>query len=138
MAGGNLRCFSKVRCLSEASSDFWKTLLADFQRLRSQPPTKPRRQAAHASRASLLHAKKRLRSHPIPGQPRSLLFLYIHLSHVLIYIYHNWFQYQSFNPFCSKSLNKLASPSSANAFASPCSEPSCPPSILSSWESWLS
>ena len=39
--GGNLRCFSKVRCLSEASSDFWKTVLADFQHLRSQPPTKP-------------------------------------------------------------------------------------------------
>ena len=39
--GGNLRCFSKVRCLSEASSDFWKTVLADFRHLRSQPPTKP-------------------------------------------------------------------------------------------------
>ena len=51
--GGNLRCFSKVRCLSEASSDFWKTLLADSRQPRSQPPTKPRRQAAHASRASL-------------------------------------------------------------------------------------
>ena len=83
--GGNLRCFSKVRCLSEASSDFWKTVLADFQRLRSQPPTKPRRQAAHASRASLIRPtpphKKRLRSHPIPGQPRSLHFyMYIYLT----------------------------------------------------------
>ena len=39
--GGNLRCFSKVRCLSEASSDFCKTVLADFRHLRSQPPTKP-------------------------------------------------------------------------------------------------
>ena len=27
--------------LQDASSDFWKTLLADFQRPRSQPPTKP-------------------------------------------------------------------------------------------------
>ena len=51
LAGGNLRCFSKVRCLSEASSDFWKTLLADSRQPRSQPLTKPRRQAAHASRA---------------------------------------------------------------------------------------
>ena len=41
-----------VCCLSAASSDFWKTLLADFQRLRSQPPTKPRRQTAHALPAS--------------------------------------------------------------------------------------
>ena len=39
MAGGNLRCFSKVRCLSEASSDFWKTHLADFRQPRiSTPP----------------------------------------------------------------------------------------------------
>ena len=52
LAGGHLRCFSKVRCLSAASSDFWKTLLADFQRLRSQPPTKPRSQTAHALPAS--------------------------------------------------------------------------------------
>ena len=36
-----------------ASSDFLKTVLAEFRQPRSQPPTKPRRQAAHASRASL-------------------------------------------------------------------------------------
>ena len=52
---------------------------------KSQPPTKPRRQAAHASRASLIRPtpphKKRLRSHPIPGQPRSLHFyMYIYLT----------------------------------------------------------
>lgn len=38
----------------------------------------------------------------------ALIFLYVHLSLVLIYVYLNWFQYQSFNPFCSKSLNRLA------------------------------
>ena len=37
--------------LQDASSDFWKTVLAEFRQPRSQPPTKPRRQAAHASRA---------------------------------------------------------------------------------------
>ena len=52
LGSGRWRCFSKVRCLSAASSDFWKTLLADFQRLRSQPPTKPRSQTAHALPAS--------------------------------------------------------------------------------------
>ena len=60
LAGGNLRCFSKVRCLSEASSDFWKTLLADSRQPRSQSPTKPQRQTAHTSRASL--------SQPCPHQ----------------------------------------------------------------------
>lgn len=58
---------------------------ADSRQPRSQPPTKPRRQAAHASRASLIRPtpphKKRLRSHPIPGQPRSLHFyMYIYLT----------------------------------------------------------
>ena len=123
LAGGNLRCFSKVRCLSEASSDFWKTVLADFQRLRSQPPTKPRRQAAHASRASLIRPtpphKKKTPQPPNPGSATKPSFLYVYLSHMLIYVCHNWFPYQSLNPFCSKSLNRLASPSSANAFASP-------------------
>ena len=41
LGSGRWRCFSKVRCLSAASSDFWKTLLADSRQPRSQPPTKP-------------------------------------------------------------------------------------------------
>ena len=41
-----------------ASSDFLKTVLAEFRQPRSQPPTKPRRQAAHASRASVFQQKK--------------------------------------------------------------------------------
>ena len=44
--------------LQDASSDFWKTVLAEFRQPRSQPPTKPRRQAAHASRASVFQQKK--------------------------------------------------------------------------------
>ena len=35
LGSGRWRCFSKVRCLSAASSDFWKTLLATFQSLSS-------------------------------------------------------------------------------------------------------
>ena len=50
MAGGNLRCFTKVRCLSEASSNFWKTVLAEFRRPRSQPPTKPQPEPMHTPR----------------------------------------------------------------------------------------
>ena len=46
--------------LQDASSDFWKTVLADFRQPRSQPPTKPQRQTAHTSRASL--------SQPCPHQ----------------------------------------------------------------------
>ena len=41
LGSGRWRCFSKVRCLSAASSDFWKTVLAEFRQPRSQPPTKP-------------------------------------------------------------------------------------------------
>ena len=41
-----------------ASSDFLKTVLAEFRQPRSQPPTKPRRQTAHASRASVFQQKK--------------------------------------------------------------------------------
>ena len=44
--------------LKAASSDFWKTLLADFQQPRSQPPTKPQRQTAHASRAGVSRREK--------------------------------------------------------------------------------
>ena len=44
--------------LQDASSDFWKTVLAEFRQPRSQPPTKPRRQAAHASRASVFQKKE--------------------------------------------------------------------------------
>ena len=50
MAGGNLRCFTKVRCLSEASSNFWKTVLAEFRQPRSQPPTKPQPEPMHTPR----------------------------------------------------------------------------------------
>ena len=41
--GGNLRCWKKSSCLSDvgASSGFFSAVLADFRRLRSQPPTKP-------------------------------------------------------------------------------------------------
>ena len=78
--GGNLRCFSKVRCLSEASSDFWKTVLADFRRLRSQPPTKPQSRTDTVSRASV---------HPpiLPQPPnypfRQLLHRHLHLPDLL-------------------------------------------------------
>ena len=77
--GGNLRCFSKVRCLSEASSDFWKTLLADSRQPRSQPPTKPRRQAAHASRASLSCAS--LFPQKKPNQPHHSQFSFLPETH---------------------------------------------------------
>ena len=79
LAGGNLRCFSKVRCLSEASSDFWKTLLADSRQPRSQPPTKPRRQAAHASRASLSCAS--LFPQKKPNQPHHSQFSFLPETH---------------------------------------------------------
>ena len=51
-----------------ASSDFLKTVLAEFRQPRSQPPTKPRRQAAHASRASLFTKKSRTSHIPQPVQ----------------------------------------------------------------------
>ena len=54
--------------LQDASSDFCKTLLADSRQPRSQPPTKPRRQAAHASRASLFTKKSRTSHIPQPVQ----------------------------------------------------------------------
>ena len=54
--------------LQDASSDFWKTVLAEFRQPRSQPPTKPRRQAAHASRASLFTKKSRTSHIPQPVQ----------------------------------------------------------------------
>ena len=54
--------------LQDASSDFWKTVLADSRQPRSQPPTKPRRQAAHASRASLFTKKSRTSHIPQPVQ----------------------------------------------------------------------
>jgi len=43
LGGGNLRCWKKSSCLSDAgaSSGFFSAVLADFRRLRSQPPTKP-------------------------------------------------------------------------------------------------
>ena len=43
LGGGNLRCWEKSSCLSDAgaSSGFFSAVLADFRRLRSQPPTKP-------------------------------------------------------------------------------------------------
>ena len=41
--GGNLRCWKKSSCLSDAgvSSGFFSAVLADSRHLRSQPPTKP-------------------------------------------------------------------------------------------------
>ena len=51
-----------------ASSDFLKTVLAEFRQPRSQPTTKPRRQAAHASRASLFTKKSRTSHIPQPVQ----------------------------------------------------------------------
>ena len=54
--------------LQDASSDFCKTLLADSRQPRSQPPTKPRLQAAHASRASLFTKKSRTSHIPQPVQ----------------------------------------------------------------------
>ena len=54
--------------LQDASSDFCKTLLADSRQPRSQPTTKPRRQAAHASRASLFTKKSRTSHIPQPVQ----------------------------------------------------------------------
>ena len=41
--GGNLRCWKKSSCLSDAgvSSGFFSAVLADSRYLRSQPPTKP-------------------------------------------------------------------------------------------------
>ena len=76
---------------------------------------------SHPARKSQPHTptQKKTPQPPNPGSATKPSFLYVYLSHMLIYVCHNWFPYQSFNPFCSKSLNRLASPSSANAFASP-------------------
>ena len=43
LGGGNLRCWKKSSCLSDAgaSSGFFSAVLADSRHLRSQPPTKP-------------------------------------------------------------------------------------------------
>ncbi len=60
MAGGNLRCFTKVRCLSEASSDFCKTLLAEFRQPRSQPPTKPQPEPMHTPRLAIQGGRDRV------------------------------------------------------------------------------
>ena len=79
LGSGRWRCFSKVRCLSAASSDFWKTLLADSRQPRSKPPTKPRRQAAHASRASLSCAS--LFPQKKPNQPHHSQFSFLPETH---------------------------------------------------------
>ena len=73
LGGGNLRCFSKVRCLSEASSDFWKTVLADFRHLRSQPPTNPQTTPA----IFLSHTLSNVQHSPAPpGSPPPKSHLY--------------------------------------------------------------
>ena len=55
--GGNLRCWKKSSCLSDAgaSSGFFSAVLADFQRLRSQPPTKPQTGQYPESRRPFRH-----------------------------------------------------------------------------------
>ena len=65
--------------LQDASSDFWKTVLAEFRQPRSQPPTKPRRQAAHASRASLSCAS--LFPQKKPNQPHHSQFSFLPETH---------------------------------------------------------
>ena len=65
--------------LQDASSDFCKTLLADSRQPRSQPPTKPRRQAAHASRASLSCAS--LFPQKKPNQPHHSQFSFLPETH---------------------------------------------------------
>ena len=79
LGGGNLRCFSKVRCLSEASSDFWKTVLADFRHLRSQPPTKPQSRTDTVSRASVQH--QHLPPDSLPGTPDRTRKLHLQSSY---------------------------------------------------------
>ena len=75
--------------LQDASSDFCKTLLADSRQPRSQPPTKPRRQAAHTSRASLIRPHPHTKKDSAATQSRvsheaSLYLINISISHAYL------------------------------------------------------
>ena len=59
--------------LQDASSDFWKTLLAEFRQPRSQPPTKPganRHPSPRRPASAIHHKKERSRS---PSSPQRTL-----------------------------------------------------------------
>lgn len=75
LGGGNLRCWKKSSCLSDAgaSSGFFSAVLADFRRLRSQPPTKPQHKPDGTSPASV----RKIHIHHLPS------IFHLHHSHIL-------------------------------------------------------